>query len=304
MDEHPIIVENLVKFYEGRCVLDGIDLEVPRGCIYGLLGRNGCGKTTLIRTLLGLEPPTRGRTLLLGADSMNLPARTHARIGYVAEGHNLIQNYRVRRLIALCRDLSFHWNEGFFDHLMETFKLPMDRKIKELSAGMRAQLNLALAMAVDPELLILDDPTLGLDTVARRQFIEMAIDLIQKENRTILFSSHILGDVERIADRIGILAGGKLVVDCELDELKRRVRKLHVRFPAEAPETLYLTEIINQRNFGREMTLTVANWNPQKQAILDTFGPESCTEIAMTLEDIFIECTRPSTAPVFETSEV
>ncbi len=304
MDEHPIVVENLVKSYEGRCVLDGIDLEVPRGCIYGLLGRNGCGKTTLIRTLLGLEPPTRGRTLLLGADSMHLPAQVQARIGYVAEGHNLIQNYKVRRLIGLCRDLSFHWNDAFFDHLMDTFKLPMDRKIKELSAGMRAQLNLALAMAVDPELLILDDPTLGLDTVARRQFIEMAIDLIQKENRTILFSSHILGDVERIADRIGILAGGKLVVDCELDELKRRVRKLQVRFPVEAPETLYLTEIINQRNFGREMTLTVANWNPQKQAILDTFGPESCTETAMTLEDIFIECTRPSTASVFERSEV
>ncbi len=304
MDEHPIVVENLVKYYEGRCVLDGIDLKVPRGCIYGLLGRNGCGKSTLIRTLLGLEPPTRGRTLLLGQDSSHLAAGTRGRIGYVAEGHNLIQNYRVRRLIGLCKDLSLRWNDSFFDHLMETFRLPMDRKIKELSAGMRAELNLALAMAVDPELLILDDPTLGLDTVARRQFLELAIDLIQKENRTILFSSHILGDVERIADRIGILAAGKLVVDCELEELKGRVRKLQVLFPSEAPEKLYITEIIHQENFGREMVLTVADWNPQKQAILDTFGPESCTELAMTLEDIFIECTRPSTPAVPERSEV
>jgi ABC-2 type transport system ATP-binding protein len=304
MDEYPVVVENLVKYYEGRCVLDGIDLEVPRGCIYGLLGRNGCGKTTLIRALLGLEPPTRGRTLLLGQDSMHLSAQTHSRIGYVAEGHNLIQNYRVKRLIGLCKDLSVRWNDAFFDHLMETFKLPMDRKIKEMSAGMRAQLNLALAMAVDPELLILDDPTLGLDTVARRQFLEMAIDLIQKENRTILFSSHILGDVERIADRIGIMAAGKLVVDCDLEELKRRVRKLQVLFPSAAPEELYITEIINQRNLGREMVLTVANWNPQKQAILETFGPESCTELAMSLEDIFIECTRPSTGSVLERSEV
>lgn len=304
MDEHPIIVENLVKYYEGRCVLDGIDLEVPRGCIYGLLGRNGCGKSTLIRTLLGLEPPTRGRTLLLGQESSHLAAGTRGRIGYVAEGHNLIQNYRVRRLIGLCKDLSLRWNDTFFDHLMETFRLPMDRKIKELSAGMRAELNLALAMAVDPELLILDDPTLGLDTVARRQFLELAIDLIQKDNRTILFSSHILGDVERIADRIGILAAGKLVVDCELEELKGRVRKLQVLFPSEAPENLYITEIIHQENSGREMVLTVADWNPQKQAILNTFGPESCTELAMTLEDIFIECTRPSVPAVPERSEV
>ncbi len=304
MDEHPIVVENLVKYYEGRCVLDGIGLKVPRGCIYGLLGRNGCGKTTLIRALLGLEPPTRGRTLLLGQDSRNLTAGTRARIGYVAEGHNLIQNYRVRRLIGLCKDLSLRWNAEFFDHLMETFRLPMDRKVKELSAGMRAQLNLALAMAADPELLILDDPTLGLDTVARRQFLELAIDLIQKQDRTILFSSHILGDVERIADRVGIMAGGKLVVDCELEELKRRVRKLRILFPSAAPENLYITEIINQRNTGREMVLTVANWNPQKQAILETFGPDSCSELVMTLEDIFIECTRPSNAAVLEGSEV
>ena len=201
MGDSPIVIENLVKYFAGRCVLDGISLEVPRGCIYGLLGRNGSGKTTIIRILLGLEPTTRGRTALLGQDSTKLSAQTHGRIGYVAEGHNLIQNYKVRRLVSLCKGLSLHWNEEFFSHLMETFRLPMDRKVKELSAGMRAELNLALAMAVDPELLILDDPTLGLDTVARRQFLELAIDLIQKQNRTILFSSHILSDVERIAER-------------------------------------------------------------------------------------------------------
>ena len=303
MGDNPIVMENLVKYYEGRCILDGIDLKVPRGCIYGLLGRNGCGKTTIIRILLGLEPPTRGRTVLLGQDSTQLTAQTHGRIGYVAEGHNLIQSYKVQRLVSLCKGLSLHWDEAFFRHLVETFRLPMDRKVKELSTGMRAQLNLALAMAIEPELLILDDPTLGLDTVARRQFLEMAIDLIQKQDRTILFSSHILSDVERIADRIGILVAGKLVVDCELDDLKSRVKKLQVLFPSEAPDDLYLTGIINQRTEGREMVLTVANWNPQKQAILETFGPESCTELSMTLEDIFIECTRPK-ASVLPESEV
>lgn len=293
MNDDVVKIENLVKYFDGRCVLDGIDLNVPRGCIYGLLGRNGAGKTTIIRILLGLEPATRGRTGLMGVDSEQLTAKNRGQIGYVAEGHNLIQNYKVGRLVKLCRGLSRKWNSRFFDHLIATFNLPMDRKIKELSAGMRAQLNLALAMAVDPELLILDDPTLGLDTVVRRQFLELAIDVIQREGRTILFCSHILSDVERIADRIGILAGGKLVVDCSIEQLKRRIRKLQIIFPDQAPEDLHLTEIIKQQTQGREMVITVANWNRQKQALVDTHKPASCTEIPMSLEDLFIECTGP-----------
>ena len=304
MADYVIEIENLVKYYDGRCVLESIDLKIPRGCIYGLLGRNGLGKTTLIRILLGLEPPTRGRTSLLGQDSSRLSAQTRGRIGYVAEGHHLIQNYRVKRIVNLCRGLSTHWNDQFFSCLLETFRLPMDRKVKEMSAGMRAQLNLALAMAIEPELLILDDPTLGLDTVARRQFLELAIELIQKQNRTILFSSHILSDVERIADRVGVLAGGRLVIDCELEDLKNRIKKLQVLFPQKAPDNLFITEIINQRVRDREIVLTVANWNARKQAMLETFGPESCTELPMSLEDIFIECTRPVTASLVQESEV
>jgi ABC-2 type transport system ATP-binding protein len=298
MNENVIEAENLVKYFDGRCVLDGINLKVPRGCIYGLLGRNASGKTTIIRILLGLEPPTRGQTFLLGAESANLSAKVHSRIGYVAEGHNLIQNYTVGRLIKLCKDLSLNWNDKFFEHLTEIFRLPMDRRIGQLSIGMRAQLNLSLALAIDPELLILDDPTLGLDTVARRQFLELAIDLIGQQNRTILFSSHILSDVERIADRIGILAGGKLVVDCALEELKNRVKKFQLIFPESAPENLYLTEIVNQEIEGREIVITVANWNQQKQAMLGTFQPSSCTELPMSLEDIFIECTKPDAVPL------
>ena len=122
MNENVIEVENLVKYFDGRCVLDGINLKVPCGCIYGLLGRNAADKTTIIRILLGLEPATRGRTFLLDADSTNLSAKVRSRIGYVAEGHNLIQNYKVSRLVKLCKDLSRQWNKEFFNHLIETFK--------------------------------------------------------------------------------------------------------------------------------------------------------------------------------------
>ncbi|MBE0535301.1 MAG: ABC transporter ATP-binding protein [Phycisphaerae bacterium] len=293
MSDIAIEVRDLVKYYGGRCVLDGINLKIHRGCIYGLLGRNGIGKTTLIRILLGQEPASRGRTFVLGTESMQLGARQRGCIGYVAEGHHLLQHYRVGPLVQLCRKLSRQWNQSFFDKLNETFRLPMDRRVRELSTGMRAQLNLALAMAIEPEVLILDDPTLGLDTVARRQFLELAIDVIQREGRTILFSSHILSDVERIADRIGVLAGGKLVVDCSLEELKQRIRKMQIVFADRPPDDLPLTGIIRQQRSGNEMVITVANWNAAKRAMVDTFGPRHVAEIPMTLEDLFIECTNP-----------
>lgn len=200
--------------------------------------------------------------------------------------------------MKLCKELSLDWNDEFFNHLIETFRLPAERKVRQLSIGMRAQLNIALAMAIEPQLLILDDPTLGLDTVARRHFLEMAIDLIGRDGRTILFSSHILSDVERIAERVGILVAGKVVVDCRLEELKKRIKKLRLIFPEEAPSNLHLTEVITQQNEGREMVITVANLNEQKQAVIDTSKPSSCTEIPMTLEDIFIECTKPVLSPI------
>jgi ABC-2 type transport system ATP-binding protein len=299
MNDHAIQVENLVKYYDSRLVLDGIDLAVPKGCIYGLLGRNGAGKTTLIRMLLGLDAPTRGQSLLLAKDSQHLSAADRGSIGYVAEGHHLIQNYKVAHLAEICKKLSLRWNDQFFAELIEKFRLPMNRKVSQLSTGMRAELNLALAIAIDPEILILDDPTLGLDTVARRQFLALAIDLLQSDSKTILFSSHILSDVERIADRIGILAGGKLVVDCTLDELKTRVKKLRIIFDGQPPEALHMTEVINCLTEGREMLLTVANYNQQKNAVLKTFNPKEIIDIPMTLEDIFIECTQVPSKPLF-----
>ncbi len=293
MGEAVITINNLTKYYDGRAVLDGINLSIPKGCIYGLLGRNGIGKTTLIRILLGQESATRGQTFIFETESYKLTPAQRGRIGYVAEAHNLIQSYKVSRLIRLCQGLSTHWNEEFFNRFVDKFNLPMNRKVKELSMGMRAQLNLTLAMSIEPEVLILDDPTLGLDTVARRQFLELAVEIIQQEQRTILFSSHILSDVERIADRVGMLIGGKLVADCPLEQLKESIKKLRLIFPDQAPTDLHMTDIINQQHNGRELVITVANMNQEKQAIIETFKPTSCTELPMSLEDIFIECTKP-----------
>lgn len=299
MDTFIVQTEGLVKYYDGRAVLKGVTLKIPQGCIYGLLGRNGAGKTTLIRILLGLESPTRGRAFLFGQDSQMLSRKTKTRIGYTAEGHPLIGTYTAGRLVQLCRGGAGRWNQNLFEELVGLFNLPMNRKVKDLSAGMRAQLNLTLAMAAEPELLILDDPTLGLDTVVRRQFLELAIDVIQRQGRTILFSSHILSDVERIADRIGILVNGRLAADCTLEGLKSGIRKFRLIFPNQVPERLYLTELIRQHKEGRELVFTAANWNPMKMKMVQSLHPQEIVEIPMNLEEIFLECTR--TEPVYQT---
>ena len=183
----------------------------PIGTVYGFLGRNGAGKSTTIKMLLGMVQPNYGRVELLGHEVASLPPEVRARIAYLAEGHPLYGWMTVAEAARFAR--SFHadrWNQGLLDQILDHFEIPARAKLRRLSNGQRANVALALAIAPDPDLLILDDPTLGLDTVARRDFLMSMIHLVQRQGRTILFSSHILTDVERVADRIGILVDGVL----------------------------------------------------------------------------------------------
>ena len=153
----------------------------------------------------------------------------------------------------------YRWNQPLLEQILDHFELSPKRKIRRLSHGQQAQVALALAVASDPELLILDDPTLGLDTVVRRDFLESLIQIIQRRGRTILFSSHILGDVERVADRIGILVDGVLRVDCPTDHFKESVRKVLVEFPAggEPPDIADCPGLVSRRKVGRKLELVV-----------------------------------------------
>ncbi|MGD9649141.1 MAG: ABC transporter ATP-binding protein, partial [Pirellulales bacterium] len=200
----PVVIERLTKHYGPRRVVDQVSLRVPAGCVYGCLGRNGAGKSTLIKMLMGLVQPDAGSAKLLGDDIAALRPATRARIAYLAEGHPLYRGMTIQQAARFTRRFYPTWHENFMQQVLDHFKLSLRQKISRLSNGQRAQVSLALALAPDPELLILDDPTLGLDTVVRRDFLESMIRLIQGSGRTILLSSHVLGDIERVADRIGI----------------------------------------------------------------------------------------------------
>jgi ABC-2 type transport system ATP-binding protein len=184
------------------------------------------------------------------------------------------------------------WNDQLLEQILDHFALPRRGKIRRLSNGQRAQLSLALAVAPDPELLILDDPTLGLDTVVRREFLESLIQVIQRRGRTILFSSHILGDVERVADRIGILVDGVLRVDCPTDAFKESVRKIVLQFGRTPPEFPGCRGLVSSRQAGANLELIVVGYGDEQRLLCEALEPRAIDVIELNLEDAFIEYTR------------
>lgn len=291
MDE-AITTHRLTKYYGQRKVVDHLDLHVPRGSVYGLLGRNGAGKSTTLKMITGMVQPSYGGVELLGMDLATLPAEARARIAYLAEGHPLYTWMTIQQAVAFT--LSFYptANRTVVAQVLDHFELSPKAKIGRLSKGQRAQVSLALAIAPDPELLILDDPTLGLDANVRRDFLESMIQIIQRRGRTILFSSHILGDVERVADRVGIMVSGVLRVDCPAEHFKRSVRKVIVEFGREPPEFPACSGLLSDWRVGTRRELVFVGYGPQHRAAIEALSPYKVEVADMNLEDAFIEYTR------------
>ena len=297
MNDIVIETQNLTKYFHKTLALDHLDLQVPRGCIYGLLGRNGAGKTTAIKLMLGLLRPTTGTATVLGCDSQNLTPQIRQRIGYVTEGHRLYRWMRIGELAKFQR--AFFpglWDTKLFDEMLDYFELSKKQKIKTLSNGQRAQVSLAITLAPNPELLIMDDPTLGLDAAIRRQFMEGMIQLIERQGRTILFSSHILSDVERVAERIAVIDRGVLRADCKLEEFRAAVRKVRFSFAEDVPGEVDIVGLLHKRQNEKELELTlIGTTDEQVDAWAESVGATYHKDIDMNLEDQFIEFTAPDT---------
>jgi len=296
MSEIVLETEDLTKYYGKHLALDHLNLRVPRGCIYGLLGRNGSGKTTAIKLLLGLLRPSAGRGSLLGCNSQHLSPQVRQRVGYVTEGHRLYRRMTIGQLAKFQRAFFARgqWDGRLLEDMLQYFGLSRKRKIKQLSNGQRAQVSLALAVAPNPELLIMDDPTLGLDTAIRRQFLEGMIQLIQRQGRSILFSSHILSDVERVADRIAVLDEGVLRADCKLEEFRAAVSKVIATFGGQPPQEVSLPGLLHKRSGANRLELTVVGTSKEDiEAWSEQAGASECKLVQMNLEDQFIEFTAP-----------
>ncbi len=295
MSETVLETKALTKYYGDSLAVNHMDLQIPRGCICGFIGRNGAGKTTAIKLMLGLLTPTTGSSEILGCDSQFLTPDIRRRVGYVTEGHRLIKWMKISELEKFQRAFfPKQWDGKFFTEMIDYFALSPNRKIKTLSNGQRAQVSLALALAPNPELLIMDDPTLGLDAAIRRQFLEGMIELIMRQGRTILFSSHILGDVERVADRIVVIDKGIVRADCKLEEFQQAVVKAIVSFTGQPPADVDIPGLLHCRAVENTLELVLVGTSEQKiSEWAESTGANGCEIVKMNLEDQFIEFTAP-----------
>jgi ABC-2 type transport system ATP-binding protein len=284
-----IETQNLTRYFGSKCAVDTVSLSVPRGSVFAFIGRNGAGKTTTIRMILGLLEPTRGSSSILGYPSACLPPQVRARIGYMAEGHPVYAWMRVGQYEEFQKGSYKHWNQDTFAAVLDYFAIDTRTKAGHLSHGQRAGLHLAMTLAIEPEVLVLDDPATGLDPAARRSLLEAMIYFTRSRERTIFLSTHLLDDVERVADYVAVLDYSVLRVCCSADTFRERVCRLVARFPGEPPHELpAIPGLLRVTRSERELFLIIANANGRTERDLETLGAVAVDEQPLSLEDALI----------------
>ncbi|MED5526310.1 MAG: ABC transporter ATP-binding protein [Pseudomonadota bacterium] len=227
MTEPLIKIENLSQTLGKTQVLKSVSSSVGQGEVIGILGLNGAGKTSLCEALLGFRPATSGSVTLFGTSVDALPGSSKLAIGYVPQKEELLTHLTAEQNLKLFASFYPHWDWLFVEQLAEKWQVPLAKKVNTLSEGQRQKLSIITALGHHPRLLVLDEPVASLDPLARRQFISTLIDEMTATNCTVLFSSHIVSDLERIASRVWILKAGKLIIDETLDTLQERVARIN-----------------------------------------------------------------------------
>jgi len=287
-----IRIDGLTVRYGRKTAVDDVSLTVPRGAVYALLGRNGAGKSSLVRCLLGQQKPAAGAIHLFGDDVWRRRAALMERVGVVSEEADAPPEMSVAALARFCSSLYARWDQEVVDSRLRRFGIAAASRFGDLSKGQKKQVSLALAMAMSPDLLVLDDPTLGLDVVARKSLFEEVIAELADRGITVFVTTHDLGGIEALADRVGIIKDGALVVDDEMEALKSRFRR--IRYPAANAVAFDAATLkpASVRAWGGGAEAVVTNYDDVAFERFRSTSNLSGAEVApMSLEDIFIAVT-------------
>jgi ABC-2 type transport system ATP-binding protein len=287
MADDVIVAERLVVRYRGKTALDGLNLRVPRGAVYAFLGDNGAGKTTTMKVLTGLAPPDAGRAVILGLDCWAKAQPLRHRVGYMPERPRFYDWMTVAEIGWFTA--SFH-KPGFLPRYREwADRLGLDplKRLKDLSKGGYARVGLALALAPDPEVLLLDEPTSGLDLLTRREFLASLVDLAAS-GRTVLISSHSIAELERASTHVGLLKDGKMILSSTLDELRKNVRRISLRFADRPPDPAGLGTVLERNGTGRFWQVMLQDPDPRAVAALrESPGVSDFEDMAVSLEEVY-----------------
>ena len=296
-NQSPVVkIENLSKRFGSTIALDDVSLSIPSGVVFALLGENGAGKSTCLKTLLGLERPDSGSAEVLGMDSRKDGIKIRATVGYVPESPALYDWMTVAEIGWFTAGFYPTGFQTEFERLATEYELPLDRKIKKLSKGGRAKVSLALAAAHKPPLMIMDEPTSGLDTLVRRKFLESMVD-IAASGRTVLLSSHQIPEVERVADTIAIVNQGRVLVCDSLDNLKQSMEQWVVTLdtPTTSLPALNCEIILHEGQNSRRQRLLVRDTTPEcLWQMRDHVGVEEVEVHTPSLEEIFVGLMKSS----------
>lgn len=291
----PVIeVEKLTRAFRRKIALDNVSLTVPRGVVFGVVGENGAGKTTLIKLLLGLLEPMGGTVRVFGLDPVSDPVGVLSRVGYLSEDRDLPNWMRVRELMDYTQAFYPGWDQAYAEELRATFNLDLPAKIRHLSRGERAKAALLVALAYRPELLILDEPSSGLDPLVRRHILGAIIRMAADEGRTVFFSSHLLDEVERVSDHVAMIHKGKIVLCAPLDEIKGNHHRLTLRFGEPRDEPPKLAGALGCEGSGREWTMLCDGQLDELKAEAAKLNAEVVEQGTPSLEEIFVARVRIS----------
>ncbi len=292
MSDAVIDVRNVGRRFGQRWVLRNVDLSAAEGAVCGLLGRNGAGKTTLIRMLMGFLRAHEGTITVAGAMPFRDPAALRLATGFAGEDLRLPVDWRVSDVIAFGAAAYDDWDQERAEKLRAQFGLLKDRRLRELSVGMTAKLGMILPLARRPQVLLLDEPFGGLDVVVRREVLEGVIEVVPEAGATVLVSSHLVHELERLADRVAILTGGRITYSGGVEDLMASVRRIHLAPDATPPDLHRWPWIRRAERRGSTWTLTVFDFHPGRLEELSVAGCPVRDVEALSLEEIAIEYLR------------